>query len=533
MKKEKKGFKGLTRREFLYRSVAGAAGMALAGVPRFSYGAKKKYGGRIRLGARFVASGLDPHKNQEFADYQNYSTMYEGLTEMAPLPQVYIKPLLVESWEVLKGGREFILPVKKGVKFHDGKELDSGDIKYSFDRIMDPKTRSPGAFALKWVDSMSVIDKYTIKIKMKEPYAPFLANLTAQRCPIIPKDSQPTAIKPVPGTGPYIFKEFRPNESLEVTRFDNYHFRDPKTGDQLPRNDAFLMKKMPDATVRMAALRAGDMDFIETPPYSLIAAELKNPTPGITMNYDMPGNYCIWFNNEKPPFNNKKVRQAVAYAINRKEIQKGAFWGLGQTLSNQPFPDDSRFYIPLKLREQNIAKAKQLLAEAGYPNGFKVEFAEDHRQVYLDFAAVVFDQLRKIGIEGKIKMTDRAPYYKALRKGDYAISCGVLSERLDWDDAYFTYFHSGEIGANNFARYKNPEVDRLVEKGRSTWDFEERKKIYKKVVEILDEECPAVWLVDSVVGYGFRDDLKGFVKNFATRYAFYEGGVKYWWMDKS
>ena len=104
---------------------------------------------------------------------------------------------------------------------------------------------------------------------------------------------------------------------------------------------------------------------------------------------------------------------------------------------------------------------------------------------------------------------------------------------MDLDDMYYVYLHSGEIGKQNFTRYKNPEVDRLVEQGRSVWDFEERKKIYKKVVEIFTEDVPMIFTCNSVVGEAFRNDLKGFVPGFAVRYAFYEGGIKYWWMEKS
>ncbi len=533
MKKGEMDLKSLSRREFLYLSGAGIAGMTMGGFPKLSHGQGKKYGGRIRIGGRYAASGLDCHKNQDYADYKWYSLMFEGLTEQGPLPQVYIKPLLAKSWEVLKGGREFIFPLRQGIKFHNGKEMDSGDVKYSFDRVMDPKTRSPMAFALKWVDSITVTDKYTIKITMKEPYAPFLANLTVQNCAIIPKDSQPTGIKPAPGTGPFVFKEFHPNETLEVTRFGNYHFIDEKTGDRLPRADAVWLKKMPDETVRLAALRAGDVDFIETPPLNKIAEELKNPTPGITINYDMPGNNAIWFNVSKPPFNNKKLRHAIAYAINKKELQDGALWGLGQPLNNQPFPNDSRFYIPVQDREQNIAKAKQLLAEAGYPQGLKIELFQFQYTIYMATAQVLLDQLRKIGIEGTIKVVDRAPYWKMMRTGEYGITCGGISERFDWDDAYYSSFHSGEIGTNNWTRYKNPEIDKLVAQGRSTWDMEERRKIYKKVVEILMEDLPVIYTIDSVVGYGFRNDLKGFVPGFGTRTAFDGGGVKYWWIEKS
>jgi peptide/nickel transport system substrate-binding protein len=532
MEEQKKKAGKVTRREFLHLTGAGVAGMTLAGLPKFSYAQKPKYGGRVRIACRYAASGLDVHRNMDYADYKWYSLMSEGLTEQGPLPQVYQHPCLAKSWEVSQEGRVFLFPLKEGVKFHDGKDFTSEDVKYSFDRVMDPKTRSPRAFALKWVDSVNMVDKYTIKVTLKEPYAPFLSNLTPECVPIIPKDARPTGIKPAPGTGPFVFKEFVPNETIELTRFDKYHQIDERTGAQLPLADAVFIKKIVDETVRLTALRAGDMDFIETPPLNLIANELKKPTPGITVNYDLPGNNMVFFNVTKPPFDDKRVRHAVAYATDKQELLKGGLWGLGQTLNNQPFPSNSRFYIPVEDREHNIAKAKALLAEAGYPKGFKVELLEYSDTPVLSCSQVFLQQLRRAGIEGTVRIVDRAPYFRALRTGDYSITWGTMSERLDWDDAYYLYFHSSEVGQNNWTRYSNKELDKLLEQGRSTWKTEDRKPVYEKVIKILMEDLPMLVTLDSVVGYGFRHNLKGFVQGFGTRYAFFEGGVKYWWIEK-
>lgn len=531
MKIEKKELKGLNRREFLYLSGAGVAGMTLAGMPRLSYG-KKKYGGRIRIGARYAAMGLDAHKNQDYADIKSHSLMYYGLTEQGKLPQVEINPMMAKSWEISKDGREYIFPLKEGVKFHHGKEMDSGDVKYSIERVMNPATRSPRAFAFRWVDSVSVIDKYHVKIRLKEPFAPFLTVLTVNFCPIIPAGWEPTGMKPAPGTGPFVFKSFVPNETLETTRFDQYWEVDEKTGDRLPFADSVFLKKIPDETVRLTALRAGDMDFIETPTIKVLAeAMLEKPIPGITMGYDMPGNQIVFFNVSKPPFDNKKVRQAVAYALDKKEILKGLFWGLGEMINNQPFLKESRFYIPVEDRDQDLGKAKQLMVEAGYPNGFPTEFLEYSVTQYMAGAELIMGQLRKIGIEAKMKVIDRAPYYTMMRKGEYNISCGSYDERFDWDDAFYMYFHSSEIGQNNCCRYANKELDALLEKGRTTWKTEDRKPIYKKVIEILKEDLPVWYFAKGCVGYGFRDNLKGFRPGFATRYSFYGGGVKYWWLE--
>jgi peptide/nickel transport system substrate-binding protein len=242
--------------------------------------------------------------------------MYNGLTQMGMSPEMRIYPDLAKSWEISKDGREYIFALREGVKFHHGKELDSGDVKYSIERVMDPKTRSPRAFAYRWVDSVSIPDKYHVRFTLKEPFGPFLSTLTIQDCPIIPSGWEPTGMKPAPGTGPFLLKSFVPNETTEFTRFDKYWEVDERTGDRLPYVGGIHVKKIVDETVRWTALRAGDLDWTINPPYKAAHLALKDPEPGIVVARTRPaGTTFIYFNVSKPPFNNPKVRQAVAYAI--------------------------------------------------------------------------------------------------------------------------------------------------------------------------------------------------------------------------
>ncbi len=533
--KNKKVFGGVSRREFLSLGGAALAGMSLAGIPRIGYGAEKKpkYGGVLRVGLRYGSRGLDAHKNQEFADYLIYCLMYGGLTEQGKLPQVEIYPMLAKSWEISRDGKEYLFSLREGIKFHHGKELESGDVRYSIDRVMNPATRAAKAFAFKWIDSVKEIDKYHVKISLKEAFAPFLSSLTIGTCPIIPAGWEPTGTKPAPGTGPYTFKSFVPNETIELARFDQYWEFDQSTGDRLPYLNGVYMKKMVDEAVRWAALRAGDIDMLDTPPLNVMAkAVLEEPVPGIFMDYESVGNMWLWFNLSKPPFDNKKVRQAIAYALDKKKIAQAVFWGLGETLNNQPFLELSRFYIPTQDREVNLAKAKQLLAEAGYPSGFKVEFLVFSLSYDLAGCETTLGQLREIGIQATMKVVDRAAYYPMVRKGDYSISYRGDSERFDWDEAFYMYLHSSEIDKNNFSRYSNKEVDALLEKGRITMNLEERREIYKKVIEIVKDDVPIFYVGKPVVGVAFRDHLKGYRKGFTMRFAWSGGGTKYWWLEK-
>jgi peptide/nickel transport system substrate-binding protein len=250
------------------------------------------------------------------------------------------------------------------------------------------------------------------------------------------------------------------------------------------------------------------------------------------MGENYAGNMFISFNVTKPPFDNKKVRQAIAYALDKKKLLKAAFWGLGELQNQQPFLNVSRFYIPVKEREQDLAKARQLLAEAGYPKGFKVEFLQYTVHYNLITAEAIFGQLKEIGIEATMKVIDRAPFFKMMRDGEYSISTTSYEERYDWDDAYYMILHSGEIGKNNWARYKNSEVDALLVEGRTTLKWEDRKAVYTKIVEILREDLPILFLYKPLRAYAIRDYVKGFREGFGMRFAWHGGGAKYWWLDK-
>jgi peptide/nickel transport system substrate-binding protein len=525
----------LSRREFLYLTGLGLAGTApgLLPAPASAEEKKPRYGGRLRVGNAWGSAGLDVHKNQDFADYMYYCLMYNGLTDVGALPQVHMHPVLATSWDISKDGREYIFPLREGVKFHHGKELDSGDVKYSLDRVMNPSTRAPRAFAFRWVDSVGIIDKYHLKIRLKEPFAPFITTLNPYNCSIIPAGWEPTGTKPAPGTGPFVFKSFVPNEAIELTRFNQYWETDETTGDRLPYVDSVFVKKIVDPTVRWTALRAGDLDIIYGPPGNVVAeAILKKPVPGIVVDYDSPGNGWIVFNTSKSPFDNKKVRQAVAYALDKQRIVNAIFWGLGETTNNQPFSSRSRFYIPVPDREVDLAKAKQLLAEAGYPNGFKTEFLQYSFAYHLAGAEATIGELKNIGIEATMKVLDRAPFFSMMRKGEFNIWFGSVDERFDWDDAYYMHLHSSEVEKNNWSRFSTPDLDALLEKGRTTWKWEDRIPIYRRVVESIREELPFLTIYKSVVGYAYRDYVKGIRKGFSLRFAWHGGGTKYWWTEK-
>ncbi len=535
MKEKRADSMGLTRRKFIHLSALGIAGASLAGGSEFGWGAEKKpkYGGRLRVGERYHASSLDPYTGNSLEDFQTNLMMYSSLTDVGELQEVQVYPMLAKSWEISKDGREYVFALREGVKFHDGKELDSGDVKYSMEWVMNPASKSPRRAAYIWVESVNIVDKYHVKFKLKEPYAPFLTTLTIRNCPIIPAGSKPTGSKVVPGTGPFVFKSFVPNESSEFTRFGQYWEYDEKTGDRLPYLDEVYIKKIIDPMVRWSALRAGDMDYVNAIPRNLAAKEAKDPTPGtVTIIAQPVGMIRLVFNVTKAPFDNKKVRHAVTYAIDKKELITAAWFDLGVQLNNQAFPNGSRFYVPLEDRKPDVAKAKQLLAEAGYPNGFKVEFVQYSASSGYPVCQAVIGQLRKIGIEGSMKIVDQAVAHVITRKGEFGMNVVAVEERLDPDDAYYLLFHSSQIGQTNDSRYSNKEVDALLEKGRTTWQREQRMAIYKKMLEILKEDLPVFFLGKQISPVTTRDYVRGRIGGMSTWLGYHQGGLKTVWLDK-
>ena len=535
MSDQKYDFDRFSRRDFLYLTGASVAGLGLVGVPQpvFSAEAKKKYGGRLRVGERQGPTGLDVHKNQYVLEYLIYNLMYNALTILGPLPDAKVYPDVATSWEVSKDGREYLFLLREGVKFHHGKELDSGDVKYSIERVMNPATRSPRASAFDKIESVQVVDKNRLKIRLKDTFGPFISKLTIQTCPIIPAGWEPTPTKPAPGTGPFSFKSMVINESVELVRFPQYWEVDEKAGERYPFVDSITVTKIVDEMTRWTALQAGDVDYISAPPANITAKEILTPTPGIAIPPPVPvGVMCLYFNCAKAPFDNKKVRQAVAYAIDKKEVIKGALWGLGVECNNQFFLEGSPMYSPVKDREVDLAKARQLLSEAGYPSGFKTEFFEFSHAQTLDTCNVMAAQLKKIGIEASIKIIDRAPYEASMRKGDYAMSAILESIRLDPDDAYYYSLNSEAINMNNWSRYSNKEMDRLLAAGRKGVQWDQRAPYYKDVVELIKEDLPIYYISRPKTPAAYRTNVRGFEAGAGTWSAYYGGGFLRAWLDK-
>jgi peptide/nickel transport system substrate-binding protein len=484
-------------------------------------------GGSLRIGLRKDITNLNPFVQQMSTNALVRSLIYEGLTEVNN--QLEVVPALAESWTISRDGKEYVLRLKKGVFFHNGKELDAEDVKWSLDHITDPKNRAYMQGIVSVMSKVDVEDRHTIKISLKDPFAPLLAIALSGDTLMIPKNSVTSGETPTapPGTGPFQFVDWKERNQISLKANRRYWQKGT------PYLDEITMKPIINDDVRFFALRAGDIDIIEVVPYQIVNEIKKGKYPEIKLAVaPIAGFRMIKMNVEDPQFSNPRVRKAVALALDRKAYIEGYAFGYGDP-AYQVYPKGARWYFEeVKPIEADLQRAKAMLAEAGYPRGFKTVIHT--RQGEEPENILIQNMLRKIGIELEIKVEDFAQHQKNLVAGDYSIRISGSDVYPDIDRSLYTNFHSeaGPRRVRNHTGYKNTEADRLLEKGRATLDPKERREIYRKVTEILADDSPQVNLAFINRFYGFRSNVKGFTTNANGALSHAEGGIPATWVER-
>jgi peptide/nickel transport system substrate-binding protein len=379
-----------------------------------------------------------------------------------------------------------------------------------------------------------VVDPLTVRITLKEPYVPFLTSLSSgfDTFPVVPKGSVPggreTMTMYPPGTGPFIMTEYKQNQSLLFKKFDQYWQKG------IPYLDAVDFKVVSDPTVRFTALRAGDFDVIERLTYEQVLRVQKGEIKDIGLDFAEGSGYrALIFNTEKPPFNSVKLRQAVAYAIDKAKMNETITWGFG-SVTTQKVPKNSPWWVPIEDRKRDLARARALMKEAGYPSGLKVVSQVSKGWPNPEVMQIVQSQLKEVGIEIEIEFIDFARNQQIKRTGEFQfVPLGGLTYP-DPDLAYYQYFHTEQtpIKVSNFPRYSNPKVDKLLEQGRVEPDFQKRYRIYKEFFEIIHEEVPQISLGSTPYVFGYRNYVKGFEVFPDDHFYYGVGGIGMTWMDR-
>ena len=486
-----------------------------------------KYGGTLRIGIRKDITTLDPFVQYSSTNALVGGLVYEGLTDVSNSFEAV--PSLAESWSISKDGKQYIFQLRKGVIFHHGKELDAEDVKWSLEHILDPKNRAYMRGLISEIESVQVLDRHSVKLALKQPFAPLLATGLNSDTVIVPKDSiksGDTLTVALPGTGPFQHVEWKRGTDIRQAANKRYWNKG------VPYLSEVVFKPVPSADVRFISLRSGDLDLIEEAPYVAVNEVKKGRYTEVRLApAPIAGFRLIKMNVEAPYFKDPRVRRAVAYAVDRKAYIDGATLGHGEP-AYQVYPKGFKWYFDdVQNQETDLQKARALLAEAGFPQGFKSTL--EIRQGEESENLILQDQLKKVGIDLEIQSMDFASYVKSDADGTFHIKISGSNVYPDIDRALYPNFHS-EVGPKrnrNDTGYKNPEVDRLLDRARTVTDFKERQDLYKRVTEILNQDSPQVNLAFIPRFYAYKSHVKGFVTNPNGDLVYPEGGVHLTWID--
>lgn len=456
----------------------------------------------LKYGTEAEPTGFDPHVTPQHAAIRIESQVYETLVDLDENMKVI--PKLAESWEQ-PDDVTYLFHLRKGVKFHSGREMKAEDVKYSFERILNPDlgALANSASYCAPIDKVEAVDDYTVKITLKHLTAPFLSSLSSIYCAVVDKDvaeKEGNLQKADGGTGPYTLGEWLPDNSVTVNKFADYW----REGYNFDRIEFYVMS---DSAARMSALRTGEVDLIIGDSAMLKLAEgAKN----ISVYKVKTRNYTtLCLNMNKEELKDVRVRQAISLALNRQEIIDLAFNGEADVSGFIPASMGHWAVDVLShpLYQQNIEKAKELMKEAGYEKGFSLKCTVGLLDTIRNTGTVVQQQLEKIGIKLEVQNKENAQYIEDWKAHSFDIM--VCQNGAGSDPNRGVAFFFSTKGNANIAEYSNARVDELCELGAGTTDEAKREEYYHEAINIILDECPNVTIASPYDYYYATTALEG------------------------
>lgn len=447
-------------------------------------GGTPKRGGTITAATDQDLGTTDPHKTSTGADPYIWAGMVtEGLVGADAKDNLV--PVLAETVKSENGGKTWTFTLRKGIKFHNGREMTADDVKWTFDRIADPKSGALLSATFRQMGfKTTVVDPYTVRVDITTGIGTFLSVLaTTSRAAILAKESASpdgTIAKPI-GTGPFEFVGWKPGSTIDVKAATGY-WRKGADDKPLPYLDKVTATIVPDATTRVAALTAGQVDLITAPPDVSARNWLagKPPTGVNLIRVPTDAIYYFSLNTRRAPFNNVKARLAVAAILDRKAINDAVYFGAG-TPVDQPFKPTSQWYVKDPLPTPDLAKAKQLMQEAGLASGVDITlltWIPTHEQS----ALVLQSQLAQIGIRAKLDKRQAADFLKQAAAFEFDIATLQIGSIYHPDRPY-GYLASNHPSHAYVGGYDDPALDALLAKARDEADVAKAQALYKEVYE--------------------------------------------------
>ncbi len=441
-------------------------------------------------------TGLDPADLNDNLSQSAARLMFEGLYMLDE--HMKLQPQLAESYEASEDAKEFVFHLRHGVTFHDGTPFNAAAVKFSFDRAGNPENHLKRQSLFVMIDHTDVVDDYTVKVVLKYPFGAFVNDIAHPGALIVSPKSVQEYGKEVTrhpsGTGPYQFVSWSA-DTLKLKKNEHYW----KPG--LPKIDTITYRGVPENGARIAMLQTGEAQFIYPVPPEMIKSLEHSPTITVFNEPSIFTRY-VALNNLRKPFNDPRVREALNYAVDKQAFAKVVFSGYSDPMDS-PMPPLLGFYQKQGSYPYDPAKAKALLAEAGYPNGFEATLTGGNNTLVQRGMQFVQQQLAAVGVTLKVEPLEAgvltAKMFNVQKPEDASIVmlyAGWSSSTgdADWGMRPMLYTKAFPPVLANLAWYSNPVTDAAIEEGLSTTDPSKRAGAYAKAQAQVWKDAPWIFL---------------------------------------
>ncbi|WP_413301001.1 ABC transporter substrate-binding protein [Bacillus sp. 1P10SD] len=466
----------------------------------------EKSGGSLTFGLAAEPTTMDPYIQNGTHGRTVKLAIYRGLYNYNEKGE--LEPELAESYTTNDDLTSYTFKLRDA-KFHNGDPVTAEDVKYTYERIVAPDSKATFKTELSIIKDIEIVDDKTITFNLSEPSAPFIHYTALPESVIVSKsyteaNGGDIATKPM-GAGPFKFVSWSQGSDIVVEKFDDYY----KKGK--PYLDKIKFQFYTDENTRVNALRAGDVNLIESVPWK--DTESIGKTDNLKLSSANGPFMALQFNTNFEPFSKPKVRQAIAYAIDRNVIINTAFSGRGEPIYGMAILKGYMGYNEkfTNYFKHDVNKAKELLAEAGYPNGFKAKLLSTSQYgMHEQTAIAVQSELKKIGIDVELELPDWATRINKNVAGDYQFLVAGTSGDITDGDWMSNFYKGGPARLNNSANFDDEQINNLLEEGKKETDPKKREEIYEKLISRAMELSPFVYLNWREQSYGMQKNVDGF-----------------------
>lgn len=447
------------------------------------------------------ATALDPHRTNDGPSFLVINQIYETLLVRTARG---LEPRLAVSWRAV-GDRTWEFKLRRGVRFHDGTPFNAEAVRFTIERFINPQARARAYFVLSMVEGVRVVADDTVQIATRYPFAALLNHLTHPATSVVSPAAVarhgPDFVRNPVGTGPFKFESWVARDRITLVRSDDYWGGPPQIG-------RVVVRPIPEASTQIVELESGGVDVIFNMPAESVARLERNPRIAVHKEPSFSANY-IGFHLERAPFSDVRVRRAVGHAVRVAGLITFFLKDLAVQANGPLSPVVFGAHPDLPGYEYDLDRARALLAEAGVRPGVRARLVIFESAEWRRVAQAIQASLQPLGFQVDVDVVEFGTWLSRLDRGDfdlYGMRWGTVT--LDADYTLYSLFHSSQIPNPNYSRYRNQEVDRMLDEGRATADQRRRERVYRRAQSLIAQDAPMLFLYYPLSIYAVQSSIQ-------------------------